>query len=132
MREGNVFTGVCNSIHRGVPGSTGGVPGPGGVGYPGGCLVPGGAWSCGGYLVPGGVWSGGCLMETPRTATAADGTHPTGMHSCVDICFPIDGLIGLFVSGCFLNVLLLSDVTLPYGCTKRSCLVFTVLLVMVV
>ena len=23
-----------------------------------------------------------CLMETPRTVTAAGGTHPTGMHSC--------------------------------------------------
>ena len=25
---------------------------------------------------------GGCLVETPQTATAAGGTHPTGMHSC--------------------------------------------------
>ena len=24
----------------------------------------------------------GCLVETLRTATAAGGTHPTGMHSC--------------------------------------------------
>ena len=42
----------------------GGVPGPG--------RVPG----------PGGAWSG----QTPpgETATAADGTHPTGMHSCFD------------------------------------------------
>ena len=34
---------------------------------------------------PGGVpapWSEGCLVETPRTATAAGRTHPTGMHSC--------------------------------------------------
>ena len=29
-------------------------------------------------LVPG-----GCLVETPPTATAASGTHPTGMHSCL-------------------------------------------------
>ena len=42
----------------------------------GGCLIPGGAWSRG---VPG---PGGCLVETPRTATAAGGTRPTGMHSC--------------------------------------------------
>ena len=28
------------------------------------------------------VCSGGYLVETPRTATAAVGTHPTGMHSC--------------------------------------------------
>ena len=27
--------------------------------------------------------SRGCLVETPPTATAAGGTHPTGMHSCL-------------------------------------------------
>ena len=48
LREGNVFTGVCDSVHGG------------------------GAWS-----------QGGCLVEPlPRTAAAAGGTHPTGMHSC--------------------------------------------------
>ena len=65
--------------------------------FTGGSLVPGvhgpgGAWSGG---VPGGAWSwgvhgpGGCLVETlpPRTATAAGGTHPTGMHSCLFIKF---------------------------------------------
>ena len=51
---------------------------------PGRCLVSGGcAWS---RVVPGpkGGWSGGCLVENPppETATAAGGTHPTGMHSC--------------------------------------------------
>ena len=40
----------------------GGVPGP----REGVCLVLGGAWSQGGV----------------ETATTADGTHPTGMHSC--------------------------------------------------
>ena len=83
--EGYIFTGVCLS--------TGGVPDPG---------VPplGGAWSWGGSAperglllgVPGprGVCSQGrlvsqhALRQTPsrETATAADGTHPTGMHSC--------------------------------------------------
>ena len=66
----------------------------------GGCLVPGGVCSqgsacSGGVSARGGVWSwvvpdpgggaapGGCLVETPPgTATAAVGTHPTGMHSC--------------------------------------------------
>ena len=45
--------------------------------FGGGCLVLGG-------LVPGGSCSGRgvCLVETPRTATAAGGTHPTRMHSC--------------------------------------------------
>ena len=40
-----------------------------GVPAPGGCLL----------------WGGACLgggVETPMTATAAGGTHPTGMHSC--------------------------------------------------
>ena len=56
--------------------------GPGGGAWSGA-----GAWSRGGAgcLVLGGlVWSGGCLVETPRTATAAGGTHPTGMHSCLN------------------------------------------------
>ena len=66
----------------------------------GGCLVRGGllpgegAWS-GGVCFQGGAWSRGsaprgvvvtqhALRQTPpgETATAADGTHPTGMHSC--------------------------------------------------
>ena len=41
----------------------GGLPG-------GGCLVPGGAW-----------W------RPPQTATAAGGTHPTGMHSCLYLIY---------------------------------------------
>ena len=53
-----------------------------------------GAWSRGG-LLPGGAWSrgvsapgerGGCSQGgadlPPQTATVADFTHPTGMHSC--------------------------------------------------
>ena len=49
------------------------MPGPGGVPGPGrGVSAPGG---------------GGCLVETPRTATAAGGTHPTGMHSCLEYSF---------------------------------------------
>ena len=58
-----LFTGgVAWSRGGGAPG----VPGPRGM-----CLVrQGGAWSQG-------VCFGGCLVETPRTATAAGGTHPT-------------------------------------------------------
>ena len=78
----------------------------------GGCLVRGGTWSRDGVCSQGDAWSqgelvwgvcswgvpglegsapgglvpGGCLVETPvpppGTATAAGGTHPTGMHSC--------------------------------------------------
>ena len=80
--------------------STGGVPGLGGVPGPGGVCSRGvcswGAWSRGvpgpggsaltggGCLVPGGLVSQHALRQTPpgETATAADGTHPTGMHSC--------------------------------------------------
>ena len=79
-----------------VPGARGvwswGVSGPRGVCGPGGrCLVlgvpgPGGvAWSQGGVWsqgIAGGLVPGGCLVETPRMATAAGGTHSTGMHSC--------------------------------------------------
>ena len=63
--EGYVFTRVCHSVH-------GGVPGPGGV--------PGSRGVCS----RGGVVSQHALRQTPpgQTATAADGTHPTGMHSC--------------------------------------------------
>ena len=87
-----------------------GVPSPGGSGLgrpgPGVCLVPGGgAWSGwlpglgwdgvpgpgrgsgpgGGGAWSGDAWSGGCLVETPQMTTAAGGTHPTGMHSCLVI-----------------------------------------------
>ena len=55
--------------------AAGRVPAPGGVGGRG---VPG----LGGSAL-GGLLQGGCLVETPRTATAAGGTHPTAMHSCV-------------------------------------------------
>ena len=82
---------VSHSAHRGgdclVPGGLPGqrVPDPGGVpglgvSGPRGCLV------CGvpGPRGPGqGAWSGGGAWWRPtRTATAAGGTHPTGMHSC--------------------------------------------------
>ena len=61
-----------------------------GVSGPWGCLALEGAWSREGSgpggRVPG---HGGCLVlgevpggNPPWTATAAGGTHPTGMHSC--------------------------------------------------
>ena len=57
-----------------------------------GCLVWGGS-APGGVYAPGGTCSGGCLVETPRTATAAGGTHPTGMHSCL-VTFVEKGYLG--------------------------------------
>ena len=83
LGQGNIFTDICDSVNKGVP-------------PPEGCLLPGGACS-GGCLLPG-----GCLGGPPGTATAAGGTHPTGMHSCfkffsvnensllvVPVCFPV-------------------------------------------
>ena len=106
--EGYFFTGVCLStggcLLLGGAWSWGGVCSWGDAWsrgvclLPEGCLVQGGAWSWG---VPGprGVCSGGCLVprvcsqggwypsmhwgrHPGETATAVDGTHPTGMHSC--------------------------------------------------
>ena len=92
--EGYVFTRVRDSVHRGGVLSQhalqqggllwGGVPVPGGVCSRGG-LLPGGVPALGG-LLPGGVPApGGSVEPLPRkqTATVADGTHPTGMHSCL-------------------------------------------------
>ena len=64
-----------------------------GVSAPGGCLLQGGVCSRGvstrGVFAPGGclLWgfcSWGCLLciLPGEMATAADGTHPSGMHSC--------------------------------------------------
>ena len=78
FRQGNVFTDVCDSVHRG-------------------CLV----------LVQGGIRSRECLVrgvpgprgwggvpggDPHRTATAVGGTHPTGMHSCFTIGSSGDGI----------------------------------------
>ena len=59
------------------------------------CLsVHRGAWSQGGAcsrrgLLLGGLVSQHALRQTPpgETATAADGKHPTGMHSCLDFMY---------------------------------------------
>ena len=79
--EGYVFTHVCLS--------TGGVSAPRGQSAPGrvcsrGVSTLGGGLLTGGVSALGGLVSQHALRQThPRkTATAADGTHPTGMHSC--------------------------------------------------
>ena len=85
LGQGNMFKGVCLS--------TGGCLLLGGA-WSGGCLLRGclvwGAWSSGGWAR--GVWfrgvpapDGGAWWRPPRMATAADGTHPAGMHSCLSL-----------------------------------------------
>ena len=76
LGQGNMFTGVCLS--------TGGGLLLGGCLLPEGCMVLEGVGP-GGVCSRGGVCSGGVPGGDPRTATAAGGTHPTGMHSCL-IC----------------------------------------------
>ena len=71
LREGNVFTRVCDSIHR-----------EGGL-CPGGVSVQ---WvSVQGGLCPGRSLSGGLSVRETPSATIwlhVGGMHPTGMHSC--------------------------------------------------
>ena len=50
----------------------------GGCVWQGTCMV--GVCVAGGVHGGGSVWHGVCMVG--ETATAADGTHPTGMHSC--------------------------------------------------
>ena len=64
LGQGYIFTGVCDSVHRGG-------------GLLRGCLLQGVCSQGEGGLVQG--VPGG---DHPGTATAAGGTHPTGMHSC--------------------------------------------------
>ena len=77
LGQGYIFTGVCDSVHRGGVCSRGVVCSRR-VSAPG-CLLRG-FWSrgclVGGCLLPGGY------LVSPGTAAAAGGTHPTGMHSC--------------------------------------------------
>ena len=92
LREGNVFTGVYDSVHGGVPGpgevtGTGGVSGLGGGQVPMGacsrrCLVPGGVWSQGGACSKGVHAPGVPGGDPPPDGYCCGGTHPTGMYSC--------------------------------------------------
>ena len=85
---------IAGSIPTCLAAGLQGVTGPGGCAWSQGRVCSwGGAWSWGGLLlggawsrgVPGlrGAWSQGVPGgDPPGAATAADGTHPTGMHSC--------------------------------------------------
>ena len=58
-----------------------GIRGGGGVAYMvGACMAGGCAWQ--GACMVGGVHGRGVCVAG-EMATAADGTHPTGMHSCL-------------------------------------------------
>ena len=74
--EGYVFTGVCLSTGGGVEAQAQG-------GLPRGC-VQAQAWEGVQTQAQGGVYPSMHWGKHPpqQTATAADGMHPTGMHSC--------------------------------------------------
>ena len=76
LGQGNVFSGVWDSVNGGGMSAPRVVSARGGVcSGGGGCLVKGGICSRWGVSAPG--WGGG-----GGVSTAASGTHPTGMHSC--------------------------------------------------
>ena len=52
------------------------------VAYMAGGACMAGSVHGGGVHSRGLVWLGGCCV-TGETTTAVDGTHPTGMHSCL-------------------------------------------------
>ena len=80
-----MFSQACvkNSVHHGggVAGACGAGEGhawgEGGHGWQGCVWQEGHAWQGGGC-----AWQGGACVAG-EMATAADGTHPTGMHSCL-------------------------------------------------
>ena len=76
----------------GLHGKGGGMHGKKGcVWQRGACMAGGHVWGgmCGrGSMCGGGGWQGACVAcVAGETATAVDGTHPTGMHSCLLLCF---------------------------------------------
>ena len=81
LREGYVFTGVCDSVHRGgvhgcrgLRGCRGGMCGCQGV-----CMAAGGCV----WLLGGCAWlPGGACIGYDKIRSMTGGTHPTGMHSC--------------------------------------------------
>ena len=96
LRQGNVFTPVCDSVHREGGLCLGGLcPGPGWISVWGGALSRQG--SVGGVsvqegLCPEGVSvQGGLCQGDPPAAVrlCTGGTHPTGMHSCFTCLYGI-------------------------------------------
>ena len=93
---------------------------PGGVLVWGGLLPGEGSAPVGGVCCWGGSAAKGVGVETPRkqTATVADGTHPTGMHSCLKFEYNSRGSLNWSESesknNFFLWSLSLPNVSTPY------------------
>ena len=78
-RGGGRFRGLAEGVSRPIPGG-GGLRG----------LAGGGGLQAWGVQARGEGVSQHALRQTPQqTATAADGTHPTGMDSCCTICLQL-------------------------------------------
>ena len=103
--EGHVFTRVCQSFSSQSGGAipeciAGGIPA---CLAAGGCLlqgvpVPGevpALWVCSQGVCSWGGGGGVCRPPWKQTATVADGTHPTGMHSCSWMEFNVNKQIHL-------------------------------------
>ena len=76
LRQGNVFTRICHSVHRGG----------GHAWWEGGMCGRGVGVDDRGVHGWGHVWQGVCIAGecvAGEMATAAAGTHPTGTHSCL-------------------------------------------------
>ena len=70
-------TSICHSVHKGRGGGMHGSR----VCMAGGGMCGGDVHGSGHAWWGGHAWLGGACVAG-ETATAADGTHPTGMHSC--------------------------------------------------
>ena len=95
LGQGNVFTGVCDSVHRGgLPHCMLGCqPPPNQVDPPGTRQTPPRPHPPGsGRPHPGPGRPPPAREQTPAYGQWAAGTHPTGMHSC---------LLKLFIFSCF-------------------------------
>ena len=89
LGQGNIFTGVCDSVRKGVSG-------------PGGCLVWGGSALGEGCLVWG-EWVS-APRGVPGDGYCCGGTHPTGIHTCYvsrlfTVCF-----VHVYLCACVLGV----------------------------
>ena len=84
--QGNIFTPVCHSVHRGgVPARhtpPAGTPPPGRHTPPGQVHPPWQVHPPGRYTPPGQVHPPPREQQTPEYGQRSAGTHPTGMHSC--------------------------------------------------